>query len=76
MDDNQFYIGDKLPIVYDVATTIHHLSTGGYKKGREKVIHAYATALYVMWKKAFGSDHVVALNTVKSRIDSHHKRLR
>ena len=66
MDTCTQYIGDKLPIIYDVAMAIHSVSKG--KKGREDAIHRYSLSLHEMWVKAFGADHVTSLVSVKKRI--------
>ena len=71
----RFYIGDQLPIRYDVAMAITSVCPSPSRAGREVVIHKYGVALHLMWRKAFGkdsfgNDHVVTLKTVKERIES------
>ena len=70
MSTPKFYIGDRLPIIYDVAMAIHSLTPSGSKVGRRKIVHIYARALHTMWVKAFGPTHVATIKTVKSRIQS------
>ena len=71
----RFYIGDQLPIRYDVAMAITSVCPSPSRAGREVVIHKYGVAPHLMWRKAcgkdsFGNDHVVTLKTVKERIES------
>ena len=68
MDRCTLYIGDKLPIVYDVAMAIHSVAPSASKKGREDSINRYSLSLHEMWVKAFGKDHVTSVQTIKNRI--------
>ena len=70
MAEPGFYIGDKLPLIYDVAVAIHSLCPSGSKSGRLKVINSYGIAVHTMWVKSFGSTHVLALKNVKQKIEA------
>ena len=68
MEATRFYIGDQLPLTYDVAMAITSVCPSPSKKGREIAIHKYGVELHKMWIKAFGLGHVVSLKSVKERI--------
>jgi len=70
MAEAGFFIGDKLPLIYDVAMAIHSLCPSGYKSGRLKVINNYGIAVHTMWVKSFGTKHVLALKNVKQKIEA------
>ena len=44
-----FYIGDRLPLIYDVAMAIHSLCPSASKSGRVKVIHSNGVAVHTLW---------------------------
>ena len=68
MTEIHFSLGDKLPtIYYDVAITIFFISTQPTSSKMTHVIHQYL-ALINIWQKAFGSQHVMSIRTVKSKL--------
>ena len=45
MDEDDIWLGDRLPTIYDVAQTIFHYSKILNSNKRKKVVHRYAVAV-------------------------------
>ena len=69
MDEDDIWLGDRLPTIYDVAQTIFHYSKTLNSNKRKEVVHRYAVALRNIWIKGFTEKHVLLLTSVKNRIE-------
>ena len=68
MDENDIWLGDRLPTIYDVAKTIFYYSKALNLNKRKDVVHRYAVAVRNIWIKSFTEKHVLSLTSVKNRI--------
>ena len=66
MDEDDIWLGDRLPTIYDVAQTIFHYSKTLNSNKRKEVVHRYAVALRNIWIKGFTEKHVLLLTSVKN----------
>ena len=69
MDENDIWLGDRLPTIYDVAKTIFYYSKALNLNKRKDVVHSYAVAVRNIWIKSFTEKHVLSLTSVKNRIE-------
>ena len=69
-EEHDFWIGDRLPTIYEVAQTILHYSKRVDSNKRKAVVHKYAVSVRNTWVKSFTEKHVVSLNSVKNRIET------
>ena len=68
-NDNEIWVGDYLPTVYEVTLTIpYHGKTYGSQK-RQTVIHKYSSAVRMLWVKRFSESHVVSPTIVKRQVE-------
>ena len=58
----------KLPTVYDAVLNIYSHATQPDSPKMNKTIHQYAMDLIAVWKKSFGSDHVLSVTSVKYKV--------
>ena len=69
-DYEDWWIGDYLPSIYEVATTIHHYAKTYGSQKRRTAIHKYSLAVQKLWTESFTESHVVSLTVVKRRIEN------
>ena len=69
MDEDDIWLGDRLPTIYDVAKTIFHYSKTLNSNKRKEVVHRYAVAVQNIWIKSCTEKYVLSLTSVKNRND-------
>ena len=69
MDEDDIWLGDRLPTIYDVAQTIFHYSKILNSNKRKKAVHRYAVAVRNIWIKSFTEKHVLPMTSVKTRTE-------
>ena len=76
---NLIWLGDRLPMIYDVSLHIHYLAPRPQSGRRLEVINQYAASLHALWVRSFGTEHVKLMKTVPkilSRIQSEYDKYR
>ena len=68
--EEDMWVGDRLPTIYEVALTIFHYSKKSRSNKRQVVIHKYAVSVRNIWIKSFTEKHVMSLTAVKNRINN------
>ena len=68
MDEDDIWLEDRLPTIYDVAQTIFHYSKTLNSNKRKEVVHRYAVAVRNIWIKNFTEKHVLSLTSVNEKI--------
>ena len=61
-------MGDKLPTMYDAATSIYNISAAHKSERRDSAINTFMLSLRQMWAKAFGEEHVIGEKYIKKRL--------
>ena len=69
-DDDELWIGDKLPTIYEATLTIFHYSKKITSVKRKTVINKYADAVRNMWIRSFDDDHVLSLSSVRRKLEN------
>ena len=68
MDEDDIWLGDRLPTICDVVQTIFHYSeTLNSNKGNQ-VTHRYGVAVRNIWIKSFTEKLVLSLTSVKTEL--------
>ena len=67
--ENDIWLGDKLPTIYEVAQTINHYAKGTKTQKRTEIIVLYNNLLRNMWVRAFREDHVLHRTTICKRLN-------
>ena len=66
MDEDNIWLGDRLPTIYDVAQTIFHYSKTLNSNKRKEVVHRCAVVVQNIWIKSFTEKHVLLLTSVNN----------
>ena len=66
----RFILGDKLPVIYDVAIAIFKVVAKSKSEKMKHCINAYVNALTDVWLKSFGNRHLMARQHIKIRVEN------
>ena len=65
-----FYLGDKLPTVYDAAITINSVCRKPNSDKMRDIISVYGKNLILLWTRSFGEKHVISRSSVIKKIET------
>ena len=65
-----FVLGDKLPLIYDVAISLFSVSTKPTSEKMNKGVVAYVNSLHDVWTRAFGEEHVLRRSEIKKHVET------
>lgn len=65
-----FVLGDALPKIYDVGTTIFNVTSKLFGDKYDSCVKGYVNALIDTWTKAFGEKHLIARQYITGRVET------
>ena len=65
-----FYLGDKLPTVYDAAIAIFSICRKVNSPKNKDTISNYTRALIAMWTRSFGEQHTLKKTAVNVKLET------